>query len=88
MITTDTWRSIRRDVFSIMLMCLDGATVKDAISEADELIQALDSGRFVICSHAEIAVSRQGSATCMSCGEQLPNWTAGDSLKDFGNAPR
>jgi len=38
----ETWLEIRRDVFSILLMCVDGYQAEDAVAEADNLIRVLD----------------------------------------------
>lgn len=38
------WSEMRRDVFAILLLCLDGYTVPDAVAEADNLIRMLDTG--------------------------------------------
>lgn len=40
------WPEMRRDVFAILLMCVDGYTIDDAVIEADNLIAKLDRKEF------------------------------------------
>lgn len=37
-----SWPEMRRDVFAILLMAVDGHDVPDAVTEADRLIAELD----------------------------------------------
>lgn len=36
------WLEMRRDVFTIMLVCIDGLDLTEAVKEADNLISMLD----------------------------------------------